>query len=343
VKKGPLLTIGLLFIVAFGGTLIFFLQKFEQETQEVQKYIGPVERVTLGVEKSLVNSAILIAESEGYFKEYGLEIDIKETNSGSASLTEMFDGNVDISAASPTAIMFKSLERNDFYYFGTFVSFNEDIKLTARKDLGIITPNDLKGKKIGTAFGTTGQYITDIFLIFNNIPASDVEVINFKPSELPNALYKGDIDAMIIWEPHGSTATNLLGSKSVKIPISDIYTTTINYLVMKDFAKENPEILVRFLRAVDQAIDFINNNKQKSLEVATDILNLNKEESGARWDDLDFELSIGQAWIINMENEARWAIAKGLTDSTEIPNYLNYIYFDALEAVNPDIMTITKP
>ncbi len=54
----------------------------------------------------------------------------------------------------------------------------------------------------------------------------------------------------------------------------------------------------------------------------------------------NFILSLSQVLIIAMEDEARWAIKNNLTDATEVPNYLDYIYFDALEAVKPDAVNI---
>ena len=41
-----------------------------------------------------------------------------------------------------------------------------------------------------------------------------------------------------------------------------------------------------------------------------------------------------------MEDEARWHIENEYTDAKEVPNYLDQIYFDALESVNPDAVNI---
>ncbi len=44
--------------------------------------------------------------------------------------------------------------------------------------------------------------------------------------------------------------------------------------------------------------------------------------------------------IIVMEDQARWNIQHGLTNTTEVTNYLDYIYFDALDEVKPEAVTI---
>ena len=55
-----------------------------------------------------------------------------------------------------------------------------------------------------------------------------------------------------------------------------------------------------------------------------------------------FEISLDQSLIIALESQARWRIKNDLTEATEVPNYLNYLYTDALEEVNPRTVTIVK-
>jgi NitT/TauT family transport system substrate-binding protein len=111
---------------------------------------------------------------------------------------------------------------------------------------------------------------------------------------------------------------------------------------MKSFANENPEILKRFLRAIDKATIFVKNNKEVAQEIIAERLNLQKEDIVLHWDEFTFELSLDQSFLINIEDEARWAIKNKLVDATEIPNYLDFIYPDALEAVKPEVVTIIR-
>ncbi len=307
-----------------------------------QEQPGPVEKVTLGVESSLLNAAVWVAENKSYFQEQGLDLTIKEYDSGRLSLLAMLKGDegINICTAAPTPIMFSSFDRQDFSIFATFAYAYEDIKVIARADIGITTAKDLVGKKIGTAAGTTGQFFTETFLIQNEVSFSDIELVDIAPSELPGALNKGEVDAIVIWEPHGSTAMELLGDKAIRLPSADVYKTTFNFLVMNDFATENPEALKNFLRAIDKATTFAKNNIEESQDIVAERLNLDKENMVVLWNDFVFELSLSQSLIITLEDEARWAIKNDLTDKTEIPNYLNYIYLDALHEVNPNAVTI---
>jgi len=165
------------------------------------KPTGPLEKVTVGAEASLLTAAIWLAESKGYFENEGLDVTIKEFDSGRLSFLAMLNGEgVDISTVAPTPIMFNSFERDDFAIFATFVYSYEDVKVIARKDKGIVTAADLVGKKVGTPAGTTGQFFLNAFLTDNGIRAKDVEVIDISPPDLPAALTNNQVDAIVIWE-----------------------------------------------------------------------------------------------------------------------------------------------
>ena len=60
------------------------------------------------------------------------------------------------------------------------------------------------------------------------------------------------------------------------------------------------------------------------------------------WQEGTFDLFLDQSLIATLEDQARWAIKNNLTNATKIPNYLDYIYIDALEAVKPEAVTIIR-
>jgi hypothetical protein len=43
-----------------------------------------------------------------------------------------------------------------------------------------------------------------------------------------------------------------------------------------------------------------------------------------------------------MEDEARWMIKNKLTKEKNVPNFLDYIYEDALKAVKPEAVNIIR-
>ena len=143
--------------------------------------VEDVRKMTLGVERGILPSPVWIAESEGYFREEGLDVTIKNFDSGRLSFLAMLEGeDVDVSTVAPTPIVSSSFERRDFSILATFAYSFDDIKIIARADAGIATATDMVGKRIGTPKGTTGEYVVDAFLVLNGIPPSDVQVVDIE-------------------------------------------------------------------------------------------------------------------------------------------------------------------
>jgi NitT/TauT family transport system substrate-binding protein len=312
-------------------------------TTSTQMPSDPLEKVAVGAEASLLTAAIWVAESKGYFEREGLDVTIQEFESGRASFQAMLDGEgIDISTVAPTPIMFSSFKRNDFTIFATFVYSYDDVKVIARKDKGIAAASDLKGKKVGTPAGTTGQFFLNAFLTDNGIPAKDVEAIDISPPELPDALANNQVDAIVIWEPHGYNAQKLLKDNAARLASSDVYKETFNFMVMKDYAAAHPEILARFLRATDEATTFIAEHTEEAQQLVARRLKLDPATTATLWDDFIFEMSLDQALIQTLEEEALWAIRSELVAKPKVPNYLDYIHLESLKTVKPKAVTIDK-
>ncbi|MBI2317393.1 MAG: hypothetical protein HYU75_10405 [Betaproteobacteria bacterium] len=53
-------------------------------------------------------------------------------------------------------------------------------------------------------------------------------------------------------------------------------------------------------------------------------------------------LSLSQALLATMEEEARWLISSRRTGATEVPNFLDYIHAESLKKVSPATVTLIE-
>ena len=208
--------------------------------------------------------------------------------------------------------------------------------------MGIKTGANLKGRRVGVNRGTSSHFFLEVFLIHNRLSSSDVEMINIKTVDLPLALKNNDVDAISVWQPYSQKAKQLLGDNAIELPSFEINRTTFSFATMKNFSKEHPDILERFLRALDTAGAFTKQDREKAQEIIAGSFNLNKNVVNAAWDDFAFRISLDQALLVSWDNIARWAIKNGLVNKKKIPNYLNYICLDTLQAVKPNSITIIR-
>ncbi len=156
------------------------------------------------------------------------------------------------------------------------------------------------------------------------------------------ALVNGEVDAVSIWNPHAIQLQKELGGNGITMYGEGIYTETFNLVTMQDFVNDNPEVIKKVLRALINAEKFIKERPDESISIITSFIKMDRSQLIELWDIYNFEVTLDQSLLVTLEAEARWAIKNKLTDNTEVPNYLDYIYFDALEEVKPEAVGIIR-
>jgi len=323
-------------IILLGISILYFTT-----WKQPQKYSGPIEKVSIGISAtSLLPSLVHIAKEKGYFLEEGIDMEIKGYPTGKNALEATFKGEADMCTVADMPVVSNSFKRNDFTVFGTIMQGAEPVKCLARKDRNISTPQDLIGKKVATTIGTTGHYFMVVFFILNELDLEDVEIVNLKPAEMVKAIVKGNVDAIFTWEPNIYHAEKDLGDNGVILPSDVGYLATFNLVSKNDFIENNQQLLKRILKALIKAEEFTKDNREESVDIIAARLKTDREIIDKLWDIYEFRVSLTQSFLITLEDEARWFIKNKLTSVTEIPNYLDYIYWDALETVKPEAVEI---
>jgi ABC-type nitrate/sulfonate/bicarbonate transport system substrate-binding protein len=300
-----------------------------------------VERIVVAADTTAWASPLWVAEKKGYFKEEGLNVEIREFESGRTALRTMLGGeSIDISTASQTPVVSYSFTRADYAIIGTMSYSDKDVSMLARRDRGISATSDLKGKSIGVTGGSTGHFFLSLFLAYEGLRMADVKTVDIEATHLPQALAEGQVDAIATWEPYIYKARKSLGDKALLLPAGGIYRTDFYFIARKAFIKKYPEALTRFLRAIEKGEDSIRRNKKEAMDIVSQRVRTDREIMHATWDDFQFRLFLDQSMLVSLEDQARWAIANKLTNATQVPNYLDYIYVDALKAVKPGVVTI---
>lgn len=308
--------------------------------EEPEKHTGPVEKITVAIGTGPVTSLIHIAFEKDYFANEGLDFVIQQHQSGKSAFNAVVEGEADLATAAETPIMQAIMGGEKIYILATISSTEKNKMIVARKDKGISIPNDLKGKKIGVPVGTNAEFFMDSFLIMHGISRDEVEVINVESNAIVDTLTGGEVDAVSTWNPYIDILQQGLGDNGVTFSGEGIYRETFNIVTKQDFANEYPEIIKKVLRALIKAYEFIEENPDEATEIVAGKIGMDRAALNELWELYDFRVTLDQSLLVTLEAEARWSIKQGLTDATEIPNYLNYIYMDALEAVKPEAIGI---
>jgi NitT/TauT family transport system substrate-binding protein len=321
--------------VVLGCGIVWYLQN------PTQKNYGPSEPVVIATTPSLSSTLILIAENKGFFTRHGLNVTIQGNPLSITSMDNLARGTTDIAGSSDYSFTNYLFSRPGLQTFGSTAK-TDVISIVARKDRGIITPQDLAGKKIGCTKQQAGEFFLGRYLLLNGINSSSVTVVNVNPVDMPGAMANGTIDAAITWEPYVNTLQKQLGSNAVVFPAQEGQRYYWLLICTNKTAAERPEMIRKVLAALVDAESFTQQNPEEAQQIIAARLNLDPIYLREVWPKYHFIVSLDQSLIVAMEDEARWELQNNLTTEREIPNYRSNIYRDALDAVKPQAVTVIR-
>jgi NitT/TauT family transport system substrate-binding protein len=306
------------------------------------KSVAPAEKATIAFSSS--HNAFLadVALVKGFFQQEGLEVTPHLHAYGKLALDDVLAGTADFATVAETPVMFAILNGADLSIIASIHKTKTDDAIVARKDKGIVTPGDLKGRKIAATFGTTSDFFLDVFLAVNAIAREDIELVNLQQEEMAQALTEGKIDAVATFNPFLIATQKQLGESGIIFYNKNIYTKTFNIVSTQEFVNHNPGKVNKVLRALYSAEKFFEQNPEQALKIAADFKKQDLTAIREMLAGTSVELSLDQSLILALEDESQWAIKSKLTSASKVPNFLHYIHFDGLMSVKPTAVHIIK-
>lgn len=303
-------------------------------------FSGTPEPITIGVPMMADSSTIIfIADAQHFFADNGLNVSIKVYDAGLFAVDDILNGRNDLAVATEFVIVDKALKQEKLYSIGSIAKYQIHY-LIGRKDKGIGNISDLRGKRIGYAKGTSGEFYLTRFLEIHGIDISDVALIDIKPSNYAEAIENGTVDAILVWDPYTDDIKKRLGSNMISWPAQSGQLGYWNVICRDDWAANHPELISRFLKSIDQAEIYATNHPEESKAIIQKQRNYDDTYIATTWSNTQFYLSLDQSLIIAMEDEARWMIYNNLTDMKTSPDFRNYIYTKGLEEIEPESVNI---
>jgi len=305
-------------------------------------YTGKMETLTIAMVPTEINALLYIAEAQNFFASNGLQVTLKEDyDSGATATAAMLNGEAEVASAAEFPIVRQVFNKKDIINFGTIARY-ENTFIVWRADSGIKTIEDLKGKKIGVTLQTISAFYLGRTLDLNGVNIQQVTLVDVKAAEAEKALADGEVEAVVTWEPWVSQINQHMAQEVKTSALQSSQNAYWNLVSTTDWTNNHSDTIERLINSLAQAENYIAIHQEEAKAIVGNRMNFDDAYLEIIWGRYQFLLSLDQSLIIAMEDEARWMINNNLTKETQVPNFLDYIYVDGLEAIRPEAVNIIR-
>ena len=195
-----------------------------------------------------------VQESGELEKATGYKINWRQFGGGGDVIKAMASGDVQLGEAGSSPITAAASQGQDIQLFWILDDIAAAEALIARKGSGVNSIKDLKGKKVGVPFVSTTHYHLLFALQRAGVDPKTVDIRNMPPPQIGAAWERGDIDATFVWDP---VLARVKGNGKVLVTSGELTKagrpTFDGFVVSRKFAREHPDFMVAFVKALAKA------------------------------------------------------------------------------------------
>ncbi len=255
---------------------ILFLPTLSTYAQE-----RPLEKVSVQLKwfYQYQFAGIIVAKEKGFYKKAGLDVTIKERDPAFNNIEQVIKGESEYGVADSVILRYRA-EGNPVKVIAAIFQHNA-LVLISKKESGIVSPYEMKGKKISYQEGLDDSVITSV-LAFANLKDKDYikKPMDFTHMDFING--KVDVsEAYITIEPywlkekHGIDV-NIIDPKNYGIDFyGDLLFTT------EDEIKHHPQRVEAFKNATLEGWAYALQHKEEAIDIILEKYNtrdLNREQ-----------------------------------------------------------------
>ena len=198
----------------------------------------------------------------GALEKQGIKAEEFAVPSGNITMQQMVGRQVDLGTyAGPSFIIGHA--RGQLVAIAQIEEVGKTTRVMARKELGLKTVADLKGRKIANQTGSSiSQVFVDQIAPKAGLKKEDWQEVRMNVNDMVAAMAAKTVDAMINVEPYNAIA-EADGLASTIMNYWDVDRMPVFMAATPEYLEKNADAVVKYLRAwLDVADDFKNNRKK---------------------------------------------------------------------------------
>jgi NitT/TauT family transport system substrate-binding protein len=187
---------------------------------------------------------------------------------------------------------------------------------------------------------TNAEFFLRTLLEFAGVAWGEVQVLDVRPQEAPDALAAGRLDAVAIWTPICDRAARALGPGGSVTLRSDVYAEVSMLVTRPEVVASRRVALVAALRALVRAERLASSEPERVVEaVQRAIPDVELAELRTQIRRFQFRLGASHLLLQNLRSEAEWFTRAGRLPRSQI-DMRSLVVTELLDAVEPELVTL---
>jgi ABC-type nitrate/sulfonate/bicarbonate transport system substrate-binding protein len=249
-----------------------------------------------------------VAKAKGFFKTEGLDAEVTVFTTG-ATATEAFRaGRGDFISAGdlPSIAMWRT---GNVVGLAPLSSDTEIFGIVGKSNIS--SPADLRGRKVATRMGSSGEFLLYRYLASGGLSPSDLTIVDLAPPDMVLALVHGDIDAFAWLAPFTTRAIST--GKDIKLITSakGLANNRIVLSVTRSFAEQNPKLVSAVLRATHRATELVRSSPEEATKIWAEAVQGDVKQSLPVVRMIAYDMTFDRAFIDDMNELAKFMVQKG--------------------------------
>lgn len=212
-----------------------------------------------------VDLPLFVAQERGFFTKHGVKVEMLrfETSAdmGSALVGERADAAASIATNSALAIETRDPSRFRIFLVDAETKENPLSALLVSSKSKLQSVKELNGRTIGSFPGPTAQIFAPLALENLGLPKGSYQLQELPVGSHITALESGRIDAVVTYEPTATQAVMRYGSRRlvpalIESNVMSPWQAGV-WILGTDFANQHGDTAQRFVRAIYDAVEFI--------------------------------------------------------------------------------------
>lgn len=235
---------------------------------------------SMGIQNWIGYTPLFIAQEKGFFKQRGLNLDIKVFGSNTDSTAAFVAGRLDgVGPVTSEAVIIADKGKD----YGIVL-----VEDTSVGGDGILARNSIPnikafpGKRIAVERGGVSHFFLLQVLKEAGLTEKDITIVSAAPDAAAAAYQVGNVEIAVTYAPYLQKANQaqqdgriIYDSAKMPTAITDLY------IFDTKFIQTNPRAVQAFVEGIFQGIDFLNQNPTEALAIAAKRLNTTPETLAA--------------------------------------------------------------